>query len=130
MARAIVASIAALVICAAAAADDAEVIATLNASGVQELNMTATSYKFTPDRIVVQVNTPVLLHVKKDSWIPHDFTLDDPASGLSIKQNLSKSTTIEFTPTKTGEFEFYCSKKPPFLKSHRDRGMHGILVVR
>ena len=28
-----------------------------------------------------------------------------------------------------GSYSFYCNKKLPFMKSHRDRGMWGRLVV-
>jgi plastocyanin len=36
---------------------------------------------------------------------------------------------IKFTPTKTGKFPFYCDKKLLFFKSHRERGMEGIIEV-
>jgi hypothetical protein len=37
--------------------------------------------------------------------------------------------TIKFVPTKTGTYPFYCSKKVPFVKSRRERGMEGVLEV-
>lgn len=97
---------------------------------VQEINITADSYSFTPDRIVVQVGVPVVFAITKKGMIPHDLIIDDPASGLSIKERLSGTTDISFTPMNKGTFEFYCGKDLPFLKSHREKGMHGILEVR
>ena len=37
--------------------------------------------------------------------------------------------TIKFTPTKVGKYSFWCTHKIPFSKSHRDRGMNGVLEV-
>lgn len=103
-----------------------------NAEGVQEVVMNAKSYSFSPDRVIVQVGAAVELKIKKSGWIPHTFIIDDPASGLDIKEKLSssKDTLIKFTPEQKGEFAFYCGKKLPFGKSHREKGMHGILEVR
>jgi len=32
-------------------------------------------------------------------------------------------------PRKPGKYLMYCSKKPPLMASHRERGMEGILEV-
>jgi len=37
---------------------------------------------------------------------------------------------MRFTPRKTGEFTFYCTKKLLFFESHKDKGMVGTLEVR
>jgi len=97
---------------------------------IHKFNIIAESYSFTPDHIVMQAGVPVVLVVEKKGIIPHDLIIDDPASGLSIKKSLSGITEIRFTPMKKGEFEFYCGKDVPFVKSHREKGMHGILEVR
>ncbi len=103
-----------------------------NAKGVQKIVMNAKSYSFSPGRVIVQVGVAVELKIKKSGWIPHTFIIDDPASGLDIKEKLSssKDTLIKFTPEQKGEFAFYCGKKLPFGKSHREKGMHGLLEVR
>jgi plastocyanin len=41
----------------------------------------------------------------------------------------SDAKKIAFTATKVGKYPFYCSKKLPFLASHRERGMEGVLEV-
>ena len=97
---------------------------------VQIFNILAESYSFTPNRIVVRVGLPVVLIIEKKGIIPHDLIIDDPASGLTIKKALSGTTKISFTPMKRGKFEFYCGKDLPFVKSHYEKGMHGILEVR
>lgn len=103
-----------------------------NDKGAQEVVMTAKSYSFLPARIVVQVGVPVELIITKSGMTPHNFTIGDSASGLEIKQKLSSSKPVRivFTPEKKGEFAFFCSVKLPFAKSHRDKGMQGVLVVK
>jgi len=48
-----------------------------------------------------------------------------------VKLDLSagKSGEVSFTPTKTGSYEMVCDKAPPIGKSHKEKGMHGILLV-
>ena len=92
--------------------------------------MLAKSYSYTPEVITVKAGEPVVLKVKKKGIIPHDLVIDDPASGLNIHKKLSsRGVEIRFTPTNKGEFPIYCSKEPPFGKTHREKGMHGILRV-
>jgi uncharacterized cupredoxin-like copper-binding protein len=40
-----------------------------------------------------------------------------------------KSGEVSFTPTKAGSYEMICDKEPPIGKSHKEKGMHGTLVV-
>jgi len=100
--------------------------------GVQKVQVTATEYSFTPDRISVKVNMPVELSVRKEAGlVPHNITLNAPEAGIDFSEALSiEPVTIKFTPTKAGEYTFFCSKKLPFSKSHREKGMEGILIVR
>jgi len=65
-----------------------------NAKGVQEIVMTAKSYSFSPDRVIVQVGVAVELKIKKSGWTPHTFIIDDPASGLDIKEKLRNLPSI------------------------------------
>ncbi len=107
-------------------------VAVQNAEGVQAVTMHAKSYAFSPDKITVQIGVPVELRITKSGWVPHTFVIDDPVSGLNVKEKLrsSKPTVIRFTPERKGEFSFFCAKAPPFVKTHREKGMHGIFVVR
>jgi len=81
---------------------------------------------------VVKVNKPVELTVKKaPGYIPHDMVVQAPEAGINFKVDLDdkKPEKIKFTPTKVGTYEMYCDKKLLFFKSHKDRGMHGIIEV-
>jgi plastocyanin domain-containing protein len=100
--------------------------------GIQKVQITATEYSFTPNRISVKVNMPVELSVRKEAGLaPHNITLKAPEADIDFSESLStEPITIKFTPTKAGEYTFFCNKKLPFSKSHREKGMEGILIVR
>jgi len=113
-----------------ALADDT-VTLTVDADGVQRAAIVLDSYSFTPSHLIVEVGKPVELTLTKEGFAPHDFVIDDPASGLSIKQAVGGDPVkVAFEPNRTGSFAFYCSKKVPFGKTHREKGMEGILEVR
>lgn len=98
----------------------------------QLIEVSLDSYTITPDRIVVKVNQPVTLKVtNKATLIPHNLIIKAPDAGINVKVDLraGKSGEATFTPTMIGTYEILCDKKPPFLKSHKDKGMHGVLVV-
>ncbi|MBI5444489.1 MAG: quinol oxidase [Deltaproteobacteria bacterium] len=113
------------------AAEQKEFRAVLDQTGVQRAEIKGGSFYFEPNRLVVKVGVPVELTLTKEPGIlPHDFVLEAPEAGISVKEPLeTEPKVVRFTPTKTGLFTFYCSKKPPLLKSHRDRGMEGALEV-
>ena len=116
-----------------AAAEKKEFIAKVDPDGVQRVEVLAGSYFFDPNYIVVKVNVPVEMKITMESGIiPHDIVLKAPEAGMDLKMDLSSSEpqVMRFTPTKTGEFTFYCDKKFLFFESHRDKGMVGTLVVR
>ena len=105
--------------------------AALGDDGIQRLEIVAGSYFFEPNHIIVKLGIPVELSIKRESKVvPHDFVLKIEASGIDIKEKIrTKGTLIRFTPNVAGEFPLYCSHKLLFLKSHRDRGMEGVLEV-
>jgi len=105
--------------------------ATVNDKGVQLVEIAGGGYFFDPNRIIVRVNVPVELKVRKEAGIvPHDITIDAPDAGVQIKESLGTDPkSIKLTFTKTGEYAFFCGKKPPFVKSHRERGMEGTFQV-
>jgi plastocyanin len=107
------------------------VIAAVDADGVQRVEIVGGGYYFDPFHITVRVGTPVELVARKDSGIvPHDIVLRAPEAGIEFEEGLSaQPKTIRFTPTKTGTYSFYCSKRLLFFESHQDRGMEGILEV-
>jgi len=107
-------------------------VAVIGPDGVQRVEITGGSYYFDPDDIVVKVNVPVVLMVKKAGGIvPHSIALKAPEAGIDFSVSLRKDpTSISFTPTKVGKYPFWCTKRAPLSsKSHKDRGMTGVLEV-
>ncbi len=105
--------------------------ATIGDDGVQKVEIVGGSYFFKPDHVIVKVNVPVELVIRKEGGIvPHDIVIDAPGSGIKVRENLgSDPKIIRFTPTKVGKYPFYCDKKLLFFASHREKGMEGLLEV-
>ena len=56
--------------------------------------------------------------------------IKEPEAGIDINETLStEPKTIKFVPKKNGKYPFYCDKKLLFFKSHRERGMEGVIEV-
>lgn len=103
----------------------------VGADGKQRVEILGGSYFFKPDHIIVKVNVPVELVMKRE-WgiVPHTFVLKIPQSGIMIDESLSTDAKIvEFMPTAAGTYTFYCKNKLLFFKSHEEKGMKGVLEV-
>ena len=111
--------------------EEKKVVATIGADGVQRVEMVGGSYFFDPNYVIVKVNVPVEMKIRKESgMVPHNFVLKAPEAGMDVTVDLGKEPqTTRFTPTKVGEYPFYCDKKLLFFESHREKGMKGILKV-
>jgi plastocyanin len=107
------------------------VVAAMDADGVQRVEVIGGEYFFDPNYIVVKVNKPVELKVKKTGgYTPHNIEVMAPEAGINFSESLGKEPkVIKFTPTAVGKYPMICSKKLPFVKSHRDRGMDGFIEV-
>ncbi|HEX9079207.1 MAG TPA: hypothetical protein VF795_06445 [Desulfuromonadaceae bacterium] len=105
--------------------------AIIDPDGVQRVDVLGGSYFFSPRHIIVKVNTPVELRVRKEPGIiPHDIAIKAPEAGIDFEVSLeTEPKVIRFTPTKTGSYPFYCTKKLLFFESHRKKGMEGVLEV-
>ena len=105
--------------------------ATIDADGVQRVDVLSGGYFFDPNYIIVKVNVPVELNIKKEqSIVPHNIIIKDTEGGIDIKESVSSvPKVIKFTPKKVGKYPFYCDKKFLFFKSHREKGMEGSLEV-
>ena len=105
----------------------------MDPDGIQRAVIEADSYEFSPRHLVVRAGKPVELTVKSVTvLVPHNFLIDDPKSGLAIREEIPAGQTVKvsFTPTVPGSFAIYCDKKLLFFKSHREKGMEGVLEVR
>ena len=131
--RALLAILFFLIFFAQAAAQEGKkpVVASIDADGVQRVSIVGGEYFFDPSRIIVKVNVPVELKVTKESGVtPHDIVLKAPEAGIDFAEDIGTTPkVIKFTPTKTGTYPFYCAKKFLMFKSHRERGMEGVLEV-
>lgn len=129
--KTIVAGLLFLLASTAVYADDTPFIVPMDKDGVQRVEVLGGDYFFKPRHLVVKINQPVEMLVRKDGWvIPHTIVIDAPEASIKVNASLSRDPkVIAFTPTKVGSYPFYCDKKPPFLASHRDKGMEGILEV-
>ncbi|MBW7956921.1 MAG: cupredoxin domain-containing protein [Deltaproteobacteria bacterium] len=98
---------------------------------VQRAEVAAGSYYFRPGHIIVKAGVPVELELKSEALIiPHDFIINAPEAGIEVSEELTrKPVFIRFTPTKAGKYPFHCGKDFPFQKSHREKGMEGVLEV-
>jgi plastocyanin domain-containing protein len=107
------------------------VVATVDADGVQRVAILGGGYFYDPNYIVVKVNVPVEFTVRRESgFTPHDFQIKAPEAGIDVTVSLdTKPQVVKFTPTKPGKYPFICTKKLLFAKSHKDKGMEGVLEV-
>lgn len=105
--------------------------ATVGDDGVQRVEVMGGSYFFNPNHIIVKVNVPVELTVRKESGVvPHNIVIKAPEAGIDFDVAMAgEPKLIRFTPTKPGTYPIYCSKKLLFFESHREKGMEGVLEV-
>jgi plastocyanin domain-containing protein len=99
--------------------------------GIQKVSILGGSYFFKPNHIIVKVNVPVHLSIQKESgMVPHNIVIKAPEAGIDVEEAMkTKVKTIKFTPTQTGTYKVFCSKKLLFFASHEKKGMEGILEV-
>jgi len=108
-----------------------EATARANAEGVQVVDVDVHSFYFDPNRITVDAGAPVelILHFKP-LFTPHNMTCEAPDAGIRIDRSIGiisfdRTKRVRFTPTKAGEYGFYCA-----VGSHMQKGMRGTIVVR
>ncbi|MDZ7359322.1 MAG: cupredoxin domain-containing protein [candidate division KSB1 bacterium] len=108
------------------------VIAKVAKGDTLQAEVTLRNFYFDPSRIETEVNKPLRLTLKKRSGfldiVPHDFNLIAPDADLEVaaqKVPSGDGVTITITPTKVGEYQFFCGKH-----GHAKKGMVGFLIVR
>jgi cytochrome c oxidase subunit II len=86
------------------------------------IEVQAKRFAFTPSEITLKKDVPVVLELTSLD-VKHGFN----CPGLSLRADISpgKTTTLRFTPKKTGSFSFYCDVYCG--EGHED--MTGVLVV-
>ncbi len=116
----------------AESSQESRFIAVPDEDGVQRVYMRAGSYYYKPSHIVVRAGIPVELVVIRESTIvPHNIVMDNPSAGMEFRVEIDpdEPVKVRFTPTRAGIYPFYCDKKLPFLPSHREKGMEGVIEV-
>lgn len=88
----------------------------------QTLTVEAANFSFAPNTITVKKGTKVKIIFKSTDGT-HDFVLNEFKVRTKLLQ-ANQSQTVEFTASKTGSFEYYCS-----VGDHRQMGMRGTLIV-
>ncbi|OGH73908.1 MAG: hypothetical protein A3C90_02730 [Candidatus Magasanikbacteria bacterium RIFCSPHIGHO2_02_FULL_51_14] len=83
------------------------------------MNMQAGNFFFSPDSLRLTKGQPVKIEVSNGGF--HSFTVDELGVDAPIR---GSSSIVEFTPTKTGTFTYYCN-----VPGHREAGMMGTVVV-
>ena len=78
-----------------------------NETGVQEIKVTVKG-GYSPDVIVVKKDTPVRLNFYRDETSSCSEQVVFGDFGIAKDLPAFKTTPIEFTPDKTGEFTFAC----------------------
>ncbi|HXS09482.1 MAG TPA: cupredoxin domain-containing protein [Candidatus Krumholzibacteria bacterium] len=99
--------------------------ATVDADGVQRIDVDMHSYYFEPNKIIVKAGTPVEIKLHNCSHVvPHNFTISSGDIVASDDKWGWGTGHVRFTPTKPGEYHFFCKKD-----SHEKKGMTGTLIV-
>lgn len=86
------------------------------------ISIEAGAYYYKPNILKLKKGEKVTLKFKAVDMM-HNFNIDE----LGLKIPLTKSgneVSVDFTPTKSGEFEYYCS-----VGQHRQLGQVGKLIV-
>lgn len=106
-------------------------VAKIDADGVQRAEMVGGEYFYDPNYIVVKVNKPVELKFKKVAgYVPHNLKATSAEAGISFNLEMKgEPQTVKFTPTKTGKYPIFCDKSLLWMKSHREKGMEGLIEV-
>jgi heme/copper-type cytochrome/quinol oxidase subunit 2 len=91
-------------------------------SEVTSIQVEGGSFYYKPNEIRVKAGQPVKI-VLTSADMMHDFVIDELNVKLPITR-AGQTNTVEFTPTKPGTYEFYCS-----VGNHRQQGQVGKLIV-
>jgi plastocyanin domain-containing protein len=95
------------------------VAAALTESGVQEIAITVKG-GYSPDVIVVKQGIPVKLDFYRDETASCSDTVILGDFGIARDLPAFRTTSVEFTPDKAGEFDFTCGMNM----------LHGKLIVQ
>ena len=112
-----------------------------------EITLEAAGMHYQPSTFEVTAGEPVRLMLRNSDSVDHDFSImeiplmsmggtAEPMAGhkmgdvavapqLHMAATMNTSNSIEFTPTKAGTYEFFCT-----VPGHKEAGMVGTMIVR
>ena len=114
----------------------------------QKLTVAAKEFAYAPATLEVTSGQPVEITLQNTGTVEHDFSITEielagnPTSTgetqgghmmggmgeqpkLHVAATASSQGTLTFTPTKPGQYQFYCT-----VAGHKDAGMTGVLTVK
>jgi len=91
-------------------------------SAAETIKIEGANYRFSPNIIRIKKGKTIKIELTSKDMM-HDFVIDEFDVRTEIAQ-AGETTTVEFTATEIGEFEYYCS-----VGNHRAQGMVGTLIV-
>lgn len=98
-------------------------IASASTAGELAVQMEAGSFYYKPNAINAKKGQRVKITLHSVSMM-HNFNIDELSVHSPMVQN-GDTATVEFTPDRTGSFEYYCS-----VGRHRQLGQVGTLTVQ
>lgn len=94
-----------------------------SASGLPEVRVVMTDFKFSPQRIEIPAGQKVEFKLTNNGRVEHDVTAE--AVGLHLHVMPSQRVSFASGPFTPGEYDIFCS-----VLGHREAGMVGKIVVR
>lgn len=94
----------------------------MNESDVEVIDVEGGMFYFKPNELEVEVGQPVKIVLTSVEGM-HDFVIDEFNAKTTVAK-AGETVEVTFTPTKAGEYKFYCS-----VGEHRAQGMEGTLIV-
>lgn len=101
------------------------------ADGVQRVAIVGGSYFFQPDHVVTRAGRGLEISVRMEPGvIPHRFVLETingkPLADVPLDRK-AKTLRLDLP---AGKYLFHCPNRLLLFKSHRERGMTGVLEVK
>jgi len=88
-------------------------------SEARKIDIVSRNFSYDPEFIETESGETIVINFQNSGI--HTFTIDE----LGIDEPLSgDSVIIEFTPERSGSFEYYCA-----IPGHKEQGMVGELIV-
>ncbi|MFP4071993.1 MAG: cupredoxin domain-containing protein [Desulfovibrionales bacterium] len=93
----------------------------------KRIEMTATSFGFSPNLIQTQPGAPLTIEVINTSDIEHNITIKDPEGKTLVNRDLPEGEVVEVVVPleRAGTYRFYCD-----MTMHTTLGMEGRIEAK